>query len=222
MIFFKLPTWIGSKDWKNILMPYYNKAKFMLGTTAYNKRYTADNVLLDIAKEMGREHTFKNVDVGVYFGDSADEKDPYFGGEGPARKGCTECAGCMVGCRHNAKNTLDKNYLHFARKYGAAIHAEEQVVKIEYKDSYYQVETTRSTSFFSKRKVYRSKGIIMSAGVIGTLEILLQQKHKLKTLPLLSDCLGKQSSNKLRIFMWSNFCESQIESWNCDLLRILP
>lgn len=190
--FFRLATWAGCKDWKNVLMPYYKRAKFMLGTTSYNKRYTADHVLLDIAKDMGRADTFKNVDVGVYFGDSEKETDPYFGGEGPLRKGCTECAGCMVGCRFNAKNTLDKNYLHFARKYGAKIHAEEKVLKIEYKDSHYIVETNSSTSLIPKRKVYRSKGIIMSAGVIGTLEILLQQKHKYKTLPLLPDSLGKQ------------------------------
>ncbi len=190
--FFKLPTWTGSKDWKKVLMPYYQRAKFMLGTTHYNKRYTADNVLMDIANEIGRGNTFKNVDVGVYFGDSIHEIDPYFGGEGPLRKPCVECAGCMVGCRYNAKNTLDKNYLHFARKFGAKVHPEEAVVKIEYKDGMYQVETTSSTSIFSKRKIYRSKGIIMSAGVIGTMEILLKQKLKYKTLPLLSDCLGKQ------------------------------
>ncbi len=190
--FFKLPAWAGMNDWKNVLLPYYNRAKFMLGTTAYNKRYTADNVLLDIATEMGRAHTFKNVDVGVYFGDSEKETDPYFAGEGPLRKGCTECAGCMVGCKFNAKNSLDKNYLHFARKYGAKIHPEEKVTKIEFKDSHYIVETSSSTSLFPKKKIYRSKGIIMSAGVIGTLEILLEQKHKFKTLPQLSECLGKQ------------------------------
>ncbi|MCJ7715371.1 MAG: hypothetical protein MUO54_02470, partial [Anaerolineales bacterium] len=50
-----------------------------------------------------------------FFG-KADETvpDPYFDGKGPERTGCNFCGGCMTGCRYNAKNTLDKNYLHLA------------------------------------------------------------------------------------------------------------
>ena len=36
-----------------------------------------------------------------------------------AQPRCIGCGGCMVGCRYNAKNTLDKNYLYFAEKRGA-------------------------------------------------------------------------------------------------------
>ena len=45
--------------------------------------------------------------------------DPYFGGAGPDRNPCRNCGECMTGCRHNAKNTLVKNYLHLAEKNGA-------------------------------------------------------------------------------------------------------
>ena len=48
-------------------------------------------------------------------------KDPFFDGKGPERAGCRLCGGCMVGCRFNAKNTLDKNYLYLAEKAGAQI-----------------------------------------------------------------------------------------------------
>jgi hypothetical protein len=34
----------------------------------------------------------------------------------------------MIGCRHNAKNTLVKNYLYFAEKMGAEVRAETEVV----------------------------------------------------------------------------------------------
>ena len=54
----------------------------------------------------------------IYFSDNKDwNEDPYFNGEGPKRKGCIHCGECMVGCRHDAKNTLDKNYLYLAEKY---------------------------------------------------------------------------------------------------------
>ena len=36
----------------------------------------------------------------------------------------------MVGCRFNAKNTLDKNYLYFAEKRGAKVIAETRVVDV--------------------------------------------------------------------------------------------
>ena len=49
--------------------------------------------------------------------------DPYFGGDGPERTGCNHCGGCMLGCRFGAKNTLDKNYLHFAQQRGLALEA---------------------------------------------------------------------------------------------------
>ena len=44
--------------------------------------------------------------------------DPYFGGAGPDRTGCTQCGNCMVGCRVGAKNTLVKNYLALAERRG--------------------------------------------------------------------------------------------------------
>ncbi len=36
----------------------------------------------------------------------------------------------MTGCRHNAKNTLDKNYLWLAQQQGAEILAENEVIDI--------------------------------------------------------------------------------------------
>ena len=56
--------------------------------------------------------------------------DPYFGGEGPERTTCIGCGGCMMGCRYNAKNTLDKNYLYLAEKRGARVFAETKVVDV--------------------------------------------------------------------------------------------
>ncbi len=60
-------------------------------------------------------------DVAVFFGAPGKEvPDPYFGGDGPARTGCTFCGACMTGCRIGAKNTLDRNYLYLAERRAAA------------------------------------------------------------------------------------------------------
>ncbi len=192
--FFKNPIWSGLKDWKSVLAPFYNKALFMLGSEKYEKENAEDLVLKEVAIDMGGKSTYGRVDyVGVCLGDSKKEVDPYFKGLGPLRKGCTECAGCMVGCRYNAKNTLDKNYLWFAETlFGAKVLAEEETTKIEVlPDNTYQVHTQSSTRFWKKKKsIFTSKGIVVSGGVLGTLDLLLKQKHVYKTLPLLSDKLG--------------------------------
>jgi cholesterol oxidase len=193
--FFNNPVWSGLKDWKRTLAPFYEKARFMLGSQRYEKENAEDEILKAVACEMNRAHTYSRVDsVGVYLGDPSKEIDPYFKGLGPMRKGCIECAGCMVGCRHNAKNTLEKNYLWFAeRLFGASILAETEVVKIiSINDSTYRIETKPSTGKSkNKNMAFTCKGVVVSGGVLGTLSLLLRQKYVYKTLPGLSPRLGE-------------------------------
>ena len=87
----------------------------------------ADEVMEKVADEMGVGDTFHPTPVGVFFGGPAQRPgeqvaDPYFGGAGPARNACIECGECMTGCRHDAKNTLIKNYLYLAEQAGAVVH----------------------------------------------------------------------------------------------------
>lgn len=192
--FYTNPIWSHFKDWKTTLAPYFDKARFMLGSEKFTKEYEEDKILKSVAKDMGRSDSYNRVDyVGVYLGDPKKETDPYFKGLGPKRAGCIECSGCMVGCRHNAKNTLDKNYLWFAEHlFNAKIVAETEVDKIEVKNGEYFISVKRSTSWFRKeRKMYKSSGLVVSGGVLGTLDLLLKQKYINKTLPELSDRLGE-------------------------------
>src|SRR5690606_24995703 len=134
----------------------------------------------DIAVELGREETFTPTPVAIYFGEPGKTvPDPFFGGEGPPRAGCTFCGGCMVGCRHNAKNTLDKNYLYFAEKYGAEIRPESQVVDIRPLpaggdgEARYEVIYERTTDWLRKRRfAVRAHNVVVSAGVLGTVDLL--------------------------------------------------
>lgn len=190
--FFQNPVWAHFKDWKQTFTPFYDLAKQMLGTVSITKYHEEDLLLKEVAKEMGVGKSFEGVHVGVYFGDADIETDPYFNGQGPLRSGCTECAGCMVGCRFNAKNTLDKNYLYFAEKYGVTIHDSTLVNKIEAIDDTYLVHTQDSTSWWGRgKRTFRSKGLVISGGVLGTLDLLLKQKYKYRTLPGLSAQLGQ-------------------------------
>ncbi len=186
-------NWLPKVHWEKDFFPFYELAKKMLGTTPYPKEEIEDQFLKQVAKDLGKEDTYHQVPVGVYFGDNQNEKDPYFKGLGPSRKGCTLCAGCMVGCRFSAKNTLDKNYLHFAEYYGAKFLIEQKVFKIEF-DEQNQKYTIHTKGSVNPKKTHQIKahGIVFSAGVLGTMEILLSQKYHYKTLPNLSERLGEQ------------------------------
>ena len=191
--FFNNQRWHRFGDWKKLLEPFYDSASFMLGRTKYPKLNAEDLWLEEVSREMGAHDTFESVHVGVNIDGSDQESDPYFNGIGPLRKGCIECAGCMVGCRENAKNTLDRNYLWFAEKMGLEILPETKAEKISWRDDLYHIETKHTTSFFGKGKMeFRSKGIIVAAGALGTLELLLKQKYKYASLPYLSDTLGQE------------------------------
>lgn len=188
--FFQNPSWARFGDWKKLLGPFYDKASFMLGRKKYSKLNKEDLVLEEVSKDMNAHDTFETVYVGVNIDGSTEESDPYFNGLGPMRKGCTECGGCMVGCRENAKNTLDRNYLWFAEKLGLELIPETKATRITFNGGLYTVETDKVTSFFSKKNTFTSRGIVIAAGTLGTLELLLKQKYKYKTLPNLSETLG--------------------------------
>jgi cholesterol oxidase len=191
--FFNNNSWKNYGDWKKTLEPFYDKASFMLGRVKYSKLNIEDRILEEVSADMNARHTFDSVHVGVNLNKSSQETDPYFNGVGPLRNGCAECAGCMVGCRENAKNTLDRNYLWFAEKLGAKILPETKATRIEFRDNLYHIDTKNITSFLKlKKNSFTAKGIVVAAGALGTLELLLKQKYKYSTLPVLSDKLGHE------------------------------
>ncbi len=122
--FYQDPRWAGITDWSAELAPHFDQAQRMLGVVTNPTMTPADVAFKAVADEMGVGETFRRTPVGVYFGTAPGQTDPdpFFGGAGPDRTGCLECGECMTGCRHNAKNTLMKNYLGLAERAGAVVH----------------------------------------------------------------------------------------------------
>jgi cholesterol oxidase len=115
------------------------------------------------------------------------------------RNTCQFCGGCFVGCRHNAKNTLTKNYLYFAEQWGVEVITESQVDHIwplgedQPDGARYEVQTFNPTRILNKeRKRYRGRNLILAAGAMGTLDLLFRSREITKTLPNLSPTLGNQ------------------------------
>ena len=167
-------------DWDIKLKPFYEKAKQMLGAISSPHFGETDILLKECADEMGRGHTFKPVNVGIYFGEPGKrQKDPYFDGKGPERNGCILCGGCMVGCQHNAKNTLVKNYLYLAEEEGIEVIPEREVIDIKKNISGgYTLKVRKSTGIIRKVETFKSKKLILSGGVMGTVKLLLKCRQK--------------------------------------------
>jgi cholesterol oxidase len=187
---FESAGWLG-EGWKERLAPHYETAKRMLGVVEAPEIYEGDRALLAAATEMGRGEHFRKATVGVFFGEPGKTvPDPYFGGEGPERAGCIRCGGCMVGCRYNAKNTLDKNYLYLAEKRGAQVIPEHRVTSLApLPGGGYELLLERTTGVVPRRRKLRAKKVVLSAGVLGTVPLLMHCKAQ-GTLPALSDRLG--------------------------------
>ncbi len=94
----------------------------MLGVKTVPFDSTDQKLLREMARHFGSPMAFTRSPTGVFFGEPGKTvTDPYFGGEGPDRTGCTRCGACMVGCRMGAMNSLTKNYLWFAEKRGVQV-----------------------------------------------------------------------------------------------------
>jgi cholesterol oxidase len=197
--FFSSPAWAHLADWASELRPHYATARRMLGIQENPQLGPADQALRAVAEQLGRADSFRPTQVGIYLGEPGVEiPDPYFQGEGPARSGCTFCGGCMVGCRHNAKNTLPKNYLYFASKRGVRILAQAQVEAIwplhgeQVDGARYAVEWGHAGGWANGgRRVLRARNVIVAAGTLGTLKLLLRCRDQLRSLPRLSPRLGE-------------------------------
>ena len=191
--YFKDPQWAGITDWKTELDPWYDQATRMLGVAQNPFQSPSDEAMLDVAREMGVEKSFRLAPLGIHFGRSGEEiADPYFGGKGPSRRGCTHCGECMTGCRHNAKNTLPKNYLGLAERAGAKVFAERTATEIKKLENLWQISTRRSSSWVSRREIFTADQVIIACGTYNTLKLL----HKMKSsgrLPDLSPTLGDLS-----------------------------
>jgi cholesterol oxidase len=201
--FFEDPQWRDITDWQEELKPYYDQAQRMLGVRLNPTMTPSDVHLKAAAQRMGVGDTFHMAPVGVFFGDGKDADgtveakpgemvdDPYFGGVGPARQACTECGGCMTGCRQGAKNTLNENYLYLAEKAGAVVHPMTTVVSVtDDSQGGYAVATLPTDRRKGGGRTFKARRVVLAAGTYGT-QTLLHRMKASRHLPHLSPRLGE-------------------------------
>ena len=196
--FYRDRQWARITDWRAELAPYYGQAERMLGVVPNPTMTPSDEVLKQVAGEMGVGHTFGLAPVGVFFGrggrkePGVEADDPFFGGAGPSRRGCLEVGECMTGCRHNAKNTLVKNYLYLAERAGATVVPETTAVAVRpLRQAGYAVDTVRTGAWRASRTAgtFTAEHVVFAAGTWGTQRLLHTMKAR-GVLPGISARLG--------------------------------
>ncbi|HLU68829.1 MAG TPA: FAD-dependent oxidoreductase, partial [Kofleriaceae bacterium] len=203
--FFQAPSWAHLADWQEELAPHYRTALRMLGAVENPHVTLPDEILREVARDMGRPEHVHPTQVAVYFGAPGQTvPDPYFGGRGPQRTGCIQCGGCMLGCRFGAKNTLDKNYLHLAEGLGLVLRADSQVTAIEPRpEGGYRIEVREGARRWRRaRRVVTADQVVLAGGVLGTVDLLLRMRERRRGgLPALSPRLGEMVRTNSEVLM---------------------
>lgn len=218
--FFANPQWSELADWSAELAPHYDTAERMLGVNVVPFESPGDELLRSVAGHFGTEETFRRTPVGVYFGEAGKTvADPYFGGDGPPRTGCTRCGACMVGCREGAKNTLVKNYLHLAEKRGATIIPDTEVGDIrpagrpDGSDGYVLSVARPGAWLRRNRRRYRAAGVVVAAGALGTNRLLASCRQR-GSLPGISDRLGQLVRTNSESVLAVTLPDESRHTWN--------
>src|SRR5829696_496023 len=195
--FYEDGQWARPADWEQALAPHFDEAERMLGVAEVEADDPADELLREYGREIGADDSYAKTRVGVFFGEpGVTVPDPYFGGAGPDRAGCVLCGRCMVGCPHNAKNTLVKNYLWLAERASAEVFPEREVVDVRPVGAPdgsegYEVTTERPGAWLRRdRRTVRARGVVLAAGALGTNKLLARCKLE-GSLPRVSDRLGR-------------------------------
>jgi cholesterol oxidase len=191
--FYRDRQWAEITDWESELAPHYDQASRMLGVVTNPTVTPSDEVIRKVADDMGIAETHHPTPVGVYFGAPGEQAaDPYFGGAGPSRTGCTECGSCMTGCRVGAKNTLVKNYLHLAEGLGAKVVPLTTVTGLtERADGSFEIELRKTGKHSRRFRTSITAGqVVLAAGTWGT-QNLLHRMADSGALPRLSSKLGE-------------------------------
>ena len=185
------PRWPAAISLES-LDPYYRLAHEMLDAAPLSppdgRRLPArTEVFREACRAAGREPEL--VSIAVYTGPG--RRNPHGGGE---QLSCDYSGNCGLGCATHAKNTLDLNYLALAEHHGAVVRSLHQVEVIEplaeggYRVDYERLDLDDPRA--DEQGTVEAGRVIVSAGTLGSNQLLLRCRDVHGTLPDLSPALG--------------------------------
>lgn len=218
-VFLEPPDQVFERGWpktlnKTALRPYYDVAKSVLAARPVpdwsqepRRRIIRTELFQDFAQNQGRQSTL--ADLCVFFGNDDKQPTPIGIQEknryGATQTSCTYCGECDVGCNTHSKNTVDLNYLYVAEHvHKAQIQTDcvaEKIVPLNEQGE----EDPTANGAHGYRVYYRhldqgvshfvdTRRVVVSAGTLGSNELLLRCRDVYATLPRLSQRLGQRFS----------------------------
>lgn len=215
---FAQSRWPAALRDRAVLDPHYDRAREMLKPNPYptgKKGYPLLNKLKAqqvsaahlLKVQPGQPADFKYTDINVNF--TVNGKNHV----GTEQKPCNNCGDCVSGCNVGAKNTTLMNYLPDARNHGAEIFTQCSVKYVEKEpDGTWTVHFDWLGSgrgeFNAPPLFVRASVVIISAGTLGSTEILLRSRAK--GLPA-SDRVGDHFSGNGDVLGFAYDCKDPID-----------
>ncbi len=186
------------------LKPYYDRVGEMLAVEEVpeNQWTERTRMMKTAAEATGNGERFRMLPLAVTFNQewNYDLPDPFnenhsqrfTNAQGVEQGTCIHCGNCDIGCRVQAKNTLDLNYIPLAEKHGAEVRPLHLVRRITPINEGYRIDYDRIDVDNKSLKggVINARKVVLAAGSLGSTEILLRCKEEFDTLPRISDRLG--------------------------------
>ncbi|MDN5843077.1 MAG: GMC family oxidoreductase [Alcaligenaceae bacterium] len=186
------------------LKPYYDRVgEFMdIAPVPAGQIPERTRLMRDAAEAIGAGDRFRQVGLAVSFDpelawdgrqllDKSQSKT-FTNRHGVQQGTCYHCGMCDIGCDVKAKNTLDLNYLAVAEQHGCEIRPLHLVSHIEPRDGGYTVHFERIDGGRRIAGTAHAKRVVLSAGSLGSSELLLRCRDQYRTLRGLSSQLGSK------------------------------
>ncbi|MFY9269452.1 MAG: GMC family oxidoreductase [Candidatus Manganitrophaceae bacterium] len=189
------------------LKPYYDRVGKMMNVQTLPEGQLTERYKLmkEGAEKLGYGARFRPVGIATTFNpdwnytleDPFNEKHSkqWTNPQGQKQGTCIHCGNCDIGCAVRAKNTLDLNYLPWAERHGAEIRPLHFVRCITPENGGYRIDYDRLENGRRIPGRVTANKVILSAGSLGSTELLLRCRDQYKTLPNLSSFLGRNWSS---------------------------
>lgn len=185
------------------LKPFYEKVADILGSRQIPDGQTTERFKLmkEAAERLGVGNRFRKVDLAINFDDEwsysledamNENRSKWTENRFKRRQGtCYHCGNCDLGCKVQARNSLDLNYLAIAQDAGAVIKPLCLVTHISQADGHWTVHYDELGAGQRVPRTVSARRVVLAAGSLGSTEILLRSRDQYGTLPNLPASLGK-------------------------------